>query len=548
MDFVEIKKIVEKIKARRSLCVGKWNDNARYLGSARKFNSEINAQEGGMENNSSNGSKYPLVDYTAGNSCVRSANIIMTMLLGEGEDVITILPKEHISGSASNPYEKITEKVNNVLRFRDSQFNTAKRQYFRDLRQFGNVGIGFTFDEQDGYQFITYGVDTLGLYVVNGKIHGYSDIRSMTANEVNDFTGINVYSEEECRQDGKKTLVQLFLKNPDYKYSEKLGSGAYKWVRYWYTEDKDGLIKTDYFKTNPIKITRKNLEIGDWYGRGQAESLINTVVALNRSVLMTLIGAEKMIDPAVWMYLSGQLNKMKLDRRPGAVNKINPNDAPGGNPLGTIGDIIDPSKLLEFGIPYLQKQITDAYNIDELLDLNSNGNTMTAREVIIRRDLRAITITSEFSEIRETFEELFMDLVEDMYDRGFFDEEIKQIKGEDENKEVKFRLVFNGDFDIMQRTRKSTRTMSYLQDIAPIIQVVGKDALNANDWFKMMQDIETANGVENYLCTEEEYNKSVQGRMQGEQMMQQLEAMKIAADAQGRNGNVGVGTNLPANA
>ena len=45
----------------------------------------------------------------------------MTMLLGEGEDVITILPKEHISGSASNPYEKITEKVNNVLRFRDSQ-------------------------------------------------------------------------------------------------------------------------------------------------------------------------------------------------------------------------------------------------------------------------------------------------------------------------------------------------------------------------------------------------------------------------------------------
>ena len=255
-----------------------------------------------------------------------------------------------------------------------------------------------------------------------------------------------------------------------------------------------------------------------------------------------------MIDPAVWMYLSGQLNKMKLDRRPGAVNKINPNDAPGGNPLGTVGDIVDPSKLLEFGIPYLQKQITDAYNIDELLDLNSNSNAMTAREVIVRRDLRAITITSEFSEIRETYEELFMNLVEDMYDRGFFDEEIKQIKGEDESKEIRFRLVFNGDFDIMQRTRKSTRTMSYLQDISPIVQIVGQDALNANDWFQMMQDIETANGVENYLCTEDEYNKSVQGRMQGEQMMQQLEAMKIAASTQGGNGNVGAGTNLPANA
>jgi hypothetical protein len=140
-----------------------------------------------------------------------------------------------------------------------------------------------------------------------------------------------------------------------------------------------------------------------------------------------------------------------------------------------------------------------------------------------------------------------MDLVEDMYERGFFEEEIKQIKGE-EDKEVKFRLVFNGDFDIMQRTRKSTRTMSYLQDIAPIIQVVGQDALNANDWFKMMQDIETANGVDNYLCTEEEYNTSVQGRMQGEQIMQQLEAMKLAAGAQGGNGNVGIGTNLPANA
>ena len=125
----------------------------------------------------------------------------------------------------------------------------------------------------------------------------------------------------------------------------------------------------------------------------------------------------------------------------------------------------------------------------------------------------AITITSEFSEIRETYEELFMNLVEDMYDRGFFDEEIKQIKGEDESKEIRFRLVFNGDFDIMQRTRKSTRTMSYLQDISPIVQIVGQDALNANDWFQMMQDIETANGVENYLCTEDEYNKSVRNRI-----------------------------------
>ena len=76
MDFVEIKKIVEKIKARRSLCIGKWNDNSRYLGNNRKFNSERNAQEGGMENDSGNGSKYPLVDYTAGNACVRSANTI----------------------------------------------------------------------------------------------------------------------------------------------------------------------------------------------------------------------------------------------------------------------------------------------------------------------------------------------------------------------------------------------------------------------------------------------------------------------------------------
>ena len=34
---------------------------------------------------------------------------LFTMLLGEGEDVITILPKDN-ENNESNPYKKITEK------------------------------------------------------------------------------------------------------------------------------------------------------------------------------------------------------------------------------------------------------------------------------------------------------------------------------------------------------------------------------------------------------------------------------------------------------
>lgn len=545
MDFAEVKKIVEKIKERRSLCTGKWNDNARYLGVARRFDSEVNANEGGANTDSDNGNKYPLVDMTAANACARSANVIMSMLLNEGEDVLNVLPKDHIGGQSSAPYESITKKVNDILSSGDAQFALAKRQYGRDLRQFGNVGIGFNFDEKTGYQFITYGVDTLGFYVVNGRINGYADMRAMSATEVNELMGKDVYNPEECQKKEKsKKLIRLFLKNPDYKWGIEITEASRPWMSIWYVEDKEGVLHTDYFKRNPIKITRKNVEVGDWYGRGQAEALINTVVSLNRAILLTIIGAEKMVDPALWVYLSGQLNKAKFDRRPGAMNKINPNDAPGGNPIGKMGDIVDPSKLLEFGIPYLQKQITDSYNVDELFDLNSGGNAMTAREAIIRRDIRAITITSEFSEPRETFEELFKDLIEDMAERGFFKDEMAKIKEDNGDKPVKFRLVLNGDFSIMQRTRKSTRVMSYINDIAPMLQIVGPDLVNAHDWYKMAQDIEDANGIENYLCTEEEYNQAVSGRMQSEAAMQQLEAMKIAASAN-TGGNVGAGTNLP---
>lgn len=543
MDFANIRKILDKIESHRNLCIGKWRDNAKYLALNRTFD---NALTNGVPSDSNRVDKdstdYPLVDFTAGTAMRRSSNVISTMLLGElDEDLIEVLPPEGVDAD----YSLITKMVNFAIRRYGNNFDVARRQYFQDSRSFGNAGIGFYYDPQDGYTFVAYGVDTLGLYIENGKISGYADIRYMTGAEINDFFNEKIYTEDNDLEKLHK-CSQLFVRNDEYNPTEKLTSAQYRWTRYFIVDGQDRILKQDYFRNSPIKINREDLEIGEWYGRGRAEPLINSIVALNRAVLLSVIGGEKMIDPAVWMYVSGQMSKMRLDRRPGAANPINIADAPGGNPMGTIGDIRDPSALLQFTIPYLQKLITDAYNVDELFDLNATGKQMTAREAIIRRDIRSIVITSEFAGHKSVFQELFSDLLDDMKRRGFFDSVLEGVelpKGIDWK-----RIVFNGDFDLMQRTKRSSRALEYINNIAPVVNLF-PEIRNANNAWKIADDIEKGAGVEDYLSTEEEYDNMLQGMMQAAANAQNLENKKVESEIE-RNGanNVGIGTNLPENA
>lgn len=541
MDFARIEMMLNKIQTHRALCIQRWRDNARYLALNRWFDNQLTTGTPSDGRVPDDGSlKYPLVDFTAGTSMRRSANVISTMLLGDIEDdLIEVLPPEGVNAD----FSAITRRVNQAIKRYESNFDIAKRQYFQDCRSFGNAGIGYYYNKGEGYTFVTYGVDTLGFYVENGKVTAYADYRFMTGLEVNERFGKEYFKEKDALN--RMVMVnRLFMRNDLFDPNDKLTNNRYEWVSYWVIDGIQEVAKADYFRSSPIKINREDLEVGEWYGRGKAEPLINSLVALNRAILLSVIGGEKMIDPAVWVYVSGQMNKMTLDRRPGAANPINIMDAPGGNPMGTIGDMRDPSALLQFVVPYLQKQISTAYNIDELFDLNAGGGQMTAREAIIRRDMRSSVISSEFGGHKRVFFELFNDLLDDMRRRGYFDDVLDGLELPQDGDWK--RIVFNGDFDLMNRTKKSSRALEYVNNMIPLIQVF-PELRQANNAWQIASDIEKGAGVDNYLSTEEEYDKMLKAMMVQQQQMSALEAEKTAAEIEKDTGNVGIGTNLSAN-
>lgn len=575
--FCNIKKRYDELTAERERYVPRWNQVAKYVGIRVDPQNFWKEQEG---NKSADLDKYT-EDPTATLAVQQSADYLKGIMWGNGEGAISLLPSDAVLEQTTMEevkqwYEYCSGQVLEQMNHPDAGLNTHLNAYFYDQQAFGTSGVGaypnssYGKTAENALLFRSYGIDTL--CIDEGK-NGLIEVIFNTYN-----WRVNRIVAEFCQDENGNIDQALFAKLPDeiqnaYKNGSynntfkiihgvlpredyepsALGKRGCRYVGYWFAQNSEDFFKVEDYRTLPLAVARAIKLRGEIYGRASGTMLISAIRCVNEAVELSMNAMAKMVNPPIGILNSALFGDDVVDTSENGLTVLNAQKLQGANPVIPMIDVGDPSKLVQWLVPYLNEKIATAFKIDILLDFSANSD-MTATESLQRFSIRGRSISGLImSQKTELFEPLIRRCVAICMDKGVCgvnpdDERVAELLNAgkvemiipqsvmDVIKEGKpwYKIHFNNEVEKLGKTDK-------IDDLIKLINVITAMAalyptiVEAIDWYGLLEDITKAMGAESNLISAQQFKQIVKAQAQAQAQALQAQTNQMDATANREN-------------
>lgn len=299
-------------------------------------------------------------------------------------------------------YDTITDIYTDIMDSPETGTAAALQEYMLDQGAFGISGVMLkkTGDLTDPLRLFAMNVK---YFIIDEGKDGFIDTYFIdyewSARQIVQEYGIeNVSTKvkeayEQYDTQTKFKIVQLIEPRQNAPIQPKTNR-EYPYSSVHFEFDTDKILRDSGYLNPPIIISRFLKALGEKQGRSAAMFAMPAIMRLNVVWELLMRAGEKKLDPPLWMLDNGGLGSDNLDTSPRGLNVFSLSGLGEKTPVGTIYDVGNLQDIYPIA-EQLVKDITQAFYIDRLLDLN-NETRQTLGEAQIRDRLRGEGLSSVF--------------------------------------------------------------------------------------------------------------------------------------------------------
>lgn len=567
--FENIYKLYTDCKTEWEKNRARWQDISRFCG--------ISVDTGYMRNPGAVGVDKDtyIDDPTAALSVFQSGDYMSGIMWGTGDKAFEIVPSRYVTELVSSEevaefYSYATEQALYHMNHNASGFSSALKAYSYDQMAFGTSAIGVFLNRDflsstshNALLFSNYGVDNL---VIDEGKGGQCDVVFVVYNwKVNRIIGEFCRSQEDI--DALPNVIKDAFKSKDYNKSFKLVFGFFpredydpkligkrgaKYKGVWFLDDaKDHktFFEEDFIE-RPIAVARAIKVRGEVYGRAPGTMLNSTIKSVNFMVGTAIEITERLAKPSLGIWGNALFGDAVLDSSPDGLTVFNQSVNTGGNnPVFPLYDVGDPSRILQFLVPYLNEKIATGFKIDALLDFSS-AKEMTATESLQRYAIRGKSLAGmllqQKNECLTPVAARSISLLMSIGELGIDpadEDRVKLARAAGEGRRILpdavgrammdgkpwFDLKWNNELEKLTRTEAVQNLLQMIQAIGAVASMY-PDIIGAIDWYKLLKDInDNLDANSQIMITEREFKAQIAAAAQARQQMMQMQAGQAGA-------------------
>lgn len=350
-------------------------------------------------------------------------------------------------------FDKISQRVANAMDHPKARLSVALDEYINDLGAFGTCGIAVC-ENDDKDNPVSYKVWDVKTMVVdedpNGIIDTIYNKFKLSVRQTVETYGIDNVSERvrklysDLKFNDQVTILHAIYPRPvkARRKGGKTGKGL-PYASLHIDLDSKMIMKESGFKYLPVIVGRFYKVPGERYGRSPAMQALPDIIEINAIRESVLLATEKALQPPLVVLDDGSMGAGEIDTSPNGVTVLNVSGRMGGvdpiKPLYTVGEL----QAAQAQIEQLIQNITQAFFIDRLLDLN-NDTRMTLGEAQIRNRIRGDSLTSifdrqeieEFTPLIDTTVKILLDKKLLGVEEGSIDEYAILLSGKEEESSI----------------------------------------------------------------------------------------------------------------
>lgn len=373
-----------------------------------------------------------LYDSTGPNALTTMSAALLGNMWPNGAKTIRIVKPDSLqaTSSISQFYKRMSMITTNAMDHPKARLSLALDEFENDMGAFGTCGIAYykTGNKDHPVAYKVWDVKTM--YVdedKNGVVDTIFHCFKLNVRQVVEEYGFKKCSKQTQKlfNDGRfdQPVNMLHAIIPRLLSEQKKGGKSNKGMpigSYHIEVDHKHLVKESGYKQPPVVVGRFYKVPGERYGRSPAMLALPDIIELNAVRESKMLATEKMLDPPLVVLDDGSLGGGEIDTSPGALNVFNISGRSGNadpiKPMYTVGEMNSTEKHIEL----LVQNITQAFYIDRLLDLN-NDTRMTLGEAQIRNRIRGDSLTSIFDRRElEVFTPLVDGTIKILYEDGLY--------------------------------------------------------------------------------------------------------------------------------
>ncbi len=456
MNVIEVKKILSALKSERSNWEVLWQDIGDYIYTRKATVLTKRAQGEDRQ--------FFLFDNTGPQS--------LELLGGILHGILTNVDSQWCEYTSGDPEIDALEHVRTYLQARatelhhilnNSNFNMEVHEMYMDICGFGTAVLSIEEDEEDEVRFMTKFIGEVYIKEnARGKVNEiyleYEWNARQIVSEYGDKNLPEAVKKAFEKNEEKKFIVVNAIYPNDYK-SGKPDAKGHSYASLHCLPELKHEIKKEGYRDFPMVVPRFSKASGETYGRSPAMVALPEVKVLNKMVEVTLIGAEKVVDPPLQAPDDGFISQ--LNTFPGGISYYRA----GGNDY--IRPVFNDAKV-DFGFQMItekQNKIKDSFYINQMT-LQPGGANRTAYETaqIIEQAMRFMgpflgRMQNEF--LKPTIGRV----TEILFRRGIF----KEADIPAELKGKKINVKYSSFIAKSQRMGEAQNIMRFLQAIEPFV-------------------------------------------------------------------------------
>lgn len=577
-SFENVKKRYQELKAEREKYVPRWEEISRYVG----IRVQPQAYPAAGESNKSRDLDKYTEDPTAALSVQQASDYLKGIMWGNGDGAISIEPTDDILEFASKEeldpwYKFATKQILTQMNHPNAGLNSALDAYFYDQNAFGTSGIGGWPNSAYGRGYDTnvmlyrpYGVDSLCLDEgKNGLPQWVCNMHNWRVSRlVSEFCDKEKgFDEEMFKKLPEKVqaawnnnnmnqtfnIVLAIVPRDDFMPGA-LGKKGCKYVGYWFEESENKAFWEEDYEDLPIAVARAVKIRGEVYGRSAGTMLISTIRCINQAVSDCMVSMAKMLNPPIGILNTALFGDDVVDTSENGLTVLNAAMLAGQQPIFPIQDVGDPSKIVNWLVPYLNEKVAAAFKIDVLLDFSANSD-MTATESLQRFSIRGRSISGMILQQKtELFEPLIRRTVSvcmkkgvlgvdptdekrvaELIDRGIRERIVPAAVVECiKSGKPWYKVKFNNEVDKLGKTEKVDNLLKLINVITALMAVYPQISIAVN-WYSLLEDVSDALGLKQNIISEKEFRKQIEAQAHQQAALLQVQAAESSAAANRNN-------------
>jgi hypothetical protein len=401
--------------------------------------------------------------------------------------------------------EETSDSIYHHLTIPEVNFNPAVHECFLDLICFGTGVLFETFNRKNN-TLLFRAFPLSDCYIdedVEGEVDTVYRHTRMTLRQIQQMWP-DYNPKDKKKEDDRFTVVHAVQPRGDRDIESKASTNM-KWAEFYFIKEEEHVLQEGGYESFPYLVPRWSKLAGEKYGRSPAMSALPDIQMVNRMMREILVAAQLANRPPVIMPEDGFI--LPLSHKPGAM---------WFKSIGTE----NPEFLLDF------------------LQNDFKKERQTAFEISDRRD-------EKLRSIAPTLKRLETELLGKLLKRTIYIFEAEEfIEAPPFAEGTIFDVTYNSPAARAQLGTKAVEIARYLQDLAPIGQILGPEALADISPRGVATELQVSRGISVKVLKTEEEREAEEQQAQAQQAMAMVPeaagAMKDIADAQSKGLNLGI--------